>query len=360
MQLRRTPLHDRHVALGARMVPFGGWEMPVQYSSIVAEHKAVRENVGLFDVSHMGEFLVSGPGAAEFLARVVPANVLELEVGRVVYTQFTNAGGGVVDDLLIYRLADHHLLVVNASNIAKDWAHLEPLLPTSGVMMTNASERTALLALQGPRAAEVLAQCATPDPRLLPAFSVQQGQVLGADAVVSRTGYTGEDGFEIFVPSEDAGRVWERLLALGATPCGLGARDTLRLEAGLPLYGHEWDDTTTPVEASLAWTIKSKTEYLGRAEIDRQLAHGTRRRLLGLKMIGRAPAREGYEVFRDGQPIGKVCSGTLAPSLGYPIATAYLPADVPVGQILHVKIREQMAEAETVRLPFYRRPKRPS
>ncbi|MBU6427834.1 MAG: glycine cleavage system aminomethyltransferase GcvT [Cyanobacteria bacterium REEB65] len=355
--LKRTPLYDRHVALGARMVPFGGWDMPVQYSSIVAEHKAVREDVGLFDVSHMGEFLVSGPQAADFLARVVPGSVRELAVGRVIYTQFTNDRGGVVDDLLIYRLEDHYLLVVNASNISKDWQHLQLQLPATGVTLIDASDRTALLALQGPKAAELLAACASPDPRALAPFSLQQGQVLGSAAIVARTGYTGEDGFEIFVQPEHASAVWDGLLARGAQPCGLGARDTLRLEAGLPLYGHEWDDDTTPVEAGFAWTIKSKTDYLGKAPIDQQLAEGTKRRLAGIKMLGRAPAREGYDVFRGDRRIGAVCSGSVAPALGYPIATAYLPPDVAIGEIVHVQVRDQRLPAEIVKMPFYRRPK---
>lgn len=357
LQLKSTPLHGRHLALGARMVPFGGWDMPVQYSSIVAEHKAVREKVGAFDVSHMGEFLVSGPAAAEFLSRVVPGNVVDLAVGRVIYTQFTHAAGGVVDDLLIYRLQDHYLLVVNASNIAKDWQYLQLHLPSAGVMLTDASDRTALIALQGPQAALLLSTVASPDPRALPSFGVQQGQVQGVEAIVSRTGYTGEDGFEIFVSPDDAGRVWDGLLERGAAPCGLGARDTLRLEAGLPLYGHEWDDTTTPVEAGFAWTIKSTVSYLGKAAIDRQIEGQLDRRLVGLKMLGRAPAREGYDVLREGVVIGRVRSGTVAPSLGVPIATAYVPADVKTGDLLHVRIREQLAEAQVVKMPFYRRPK---
>lgn len=355
--LQRTPLHAQHVALGAKMVPFGGWDMPVQYTSLMAEHQAVRQEVGLFDVSHMGEFLVSGPEAATFLARVVPGNVLDLPIGRALYTQFTNEQGGVVDDLLIYRLQDHYLLVVNASNIGKDWEYLQPYLPASGVTMTNASDRTALLALQGPRAIALLAENSEPDPRPLTSFGLHQGKVLGKEAIVSRTGYTGEDGVEIFLSPEDAPSVWQGFIDRGAAPCGLGARDTLRLEAGLPLYGHEWNDETTPIEAGFSWTVKSKADYIGKAEIEHQLIDGPDKRLVGLKMLGKAPAREGYEVLRNGEPCGHIASGTFSPTLGYPIATAYVPAEIKNGETLEVKIRASLATAEVVKLPFYRRPK---
>ncbi|MBM3267281.1 MAG: glycine cleavage system aminomethyltransferase GcvT [Candidatus Sericytochromatia bacterium] len=351
----RTPLHARHVALGARLVPFAGYELPVQYASIVAEHQAVRQAAGLFDVSHMGEFLVSGPGAAAFLARAVPGDVLGMDVGKAIYTQFCNAAGGVVDDLLIYRLADHYLLVVNASNIAKDWEHLQSLSPPADATLIDASEKTALLALQGPRAAALLQPLADMDLSALKAFRLAQGQVAGRDAIVARTGYTGEDGFEIVLSGDDAGAVWDALVAAGATPCGLGARDTLRLEAGLPLYGHEWDDATSPVAAGFGWTIKSGAEYLGKAALARQIRDGTPLKLVGLRLLGKAPAREGYEVLRDAHVIGRVASGAPSPTLGHPIATAFVPADVAVGDRLTVRIRTIEAPAEVVKLPFYRR-----
>ena len=355
--LKRTQLHARHVAAGARMVPFAGWDMPVQYSSIVTEHLAVRQAAGLFDVSHMGEFIVSGPDAADFLARVVPGDVLGMDVHKAIYTQFTNERGGVVDDLLVYRLHHHYMLVVNASNIEKDWEHLVPLVPEKGVTLTNASDRTSLLALQGPKAAEIL-QCLTEvDLSAIKFFRLDQGLVAGRDAILARTGYTGEDGFEIVLHNDDVLAVWDALAEKGVPPVGLGARDTLRLEAGLPLYGHEWDDDTTPVEAGFGWTIKSQAQYLGRDVLDRQLSEGTSRKLVGLKMLGKAPAREGYEVLRGDTVIGRVASGAPAPALGYPIATAFVPADVNVGDQLHVRIRAALAPAEVVKLPFYRRPK---
>jgi aminomethyltransferase len=354
-QLKRSPLHARHVAAGARMVPFAGWDMPVQYTSIVAEHMAVRQAVGLFDVSHMGEFIASGPGAADFLASVVPGDVHGMDVGKAIYTQFTNERGGVVDDLLIYRLQDHFLLVVNASNIEKDWEHLQSHLPKSGVTLTDASERTALVALQGPKAADTLQAFTEVDVASIKFFRLAQGRVAGHDAIIARTGYTGEDGFEIALPADAANDVWDKLVAAGSLPCGLGARDTLRLEAGLPLYGHEWDDDTSPVEAGFAWTLKSQVYYLGRNVLDGQQAGGTSRKLVGLKMLGKAPAREGYEVLRGETVVGHVASGAPAPALGYPIATAYVPADVAIGETLNVRIRGSLAPAQVVKMPFYRR-----
>lgn len=356
--LKRTPLHGRHVAAGGRMVPFAGFDMPVQYGSIVSEHQAVRQAAGLFDVSHMGEFIVSGPGAADFLSRVVPGDILGMAVHQAIYTQFTNEHGGVVDDLLVYRLQDHYLLVVNAANIEKDWEHLVSLVPSSGVTLTNASDRTALLALQGPKAAEIL-QALTPVAlSAIGSFRLDQGLVAGRDAILARTGYTGEDGFELVLGGDDALAVWDALLEKGATPCGLGARDTLRLEAGLPLYGHELDDDTTPVEAGFGWTVKSKVDYLGKAVIDRQLREGTARKLVGLELLGKAPAREGYEVLRDEKTIvGHIASGAPSPTLGHPIATAFVPSDIGIGDLLHVRIRAALAPARVVKLPFYRRPR---
>lgn len=356
-QIKRTPLHARHIAAGGKMVLFAGWEMPVVYTSIVAEHMAVRQAVGLFDVSHMGEVLVSGPGAAAFLAQMVPGDVLGMPIGRAIYTQFTNLQGGVVDDLLIYRLTDHYLLVVNASNIDKDWEHFQRHLPSEGLTLINSSDRMALLALQGPQAAALLQKFTKTELGHVMPFFLVQGQLAGSDAIFARTGYTGEDGFEIVIDAAAAAVVWDILVEAGAMPCGLGARDTLRLEAGLPLYGHEWDDDTTPVEAGFGWTVKSQVPYLGKRVLDRQLAEGTTRKLVGLKMRGKAPAREGYEILRRDAVIGIVASGGPAPALGYPIATAFVPGDVVVGDELQVRIRNNLAPADVVSLPFYRRPK---
>lgn len=357
--LRHTPLHDRHVAMGARMVGFGGWSLPVQFTSIVTEHGAVRSGWGVFDVSHMGEFRVSGPEAREWLACLVPANLEALPVGRAVYTFFTRPTGGVVDDLIVYRFPDHFLLVVNASNRDKDWAWLQRHLPEAlgGVHLEDVSDQWALLAVQGPRAAAELSRLSDQSLDQVPSFGITTLHLAGVDCPAGRTGYTGEDGFEVLVPADKATSVWDVLVAEGAIPCGLGARDTLRLEAGLPLYGHEWDDDTSPLEAGFGWAIRNPGPYLGRDAHVRQKAEGTARRLRGLRLTERAPAREGYSISDEtGTIIGKVASGTYSPTLGHPVATAYLPSALEPGTVVSVRIRDRLVPAEVVALPFYRRP----
>ncbi len=359
--LKKTPLHAAHVALGARMVPFGGWDMPVQYSGIIEEHQAVRQNVGLFDVSHMGEFYVSGEGATTFLARMVPGDVVNLPVGKCVYTQFTRPNGGVVDDTIICRFADRFLVVVNASNIDKDWAWLSEHKPFD-VTLENYSDDTAMIAVQGPKAEALIRESSTPGIADLPFFGAALGKVLGVDVAVSRTGYTGEDGFEIYLPNHSAERLWHGLLEAGKSygirPAGLGARDTLRLEAGLPLYGHELNDETTPVESSLSWTVKSQADYLGKEVIERQKTEGTQKKLVGLTMQGKQIAREGYPVFAGDRQVGTVMSGAPSPTLGVPVATAFVASDVAQPEtILEVEIRGKRFPAKVGRTAFYRRPK---
>jgi aminomethyltransferase len=360
-ELKLTPLHAQHLALKARMVPFGGWEMPVQYAGILEEHQAVREAVGLFDVSHMGEFDVRGAGAARFLARMVPGDLLGLPVGKCLYTQFTRPSGGVVDDTIICRQADRYLVVVNASNIDKDWAWLSEHVPAD-VALTNRSAETAMIAVQGPKADALMRAIASPEIAALPFFGVTEGTVLGSPMTVSRTGYTGEDGFELYMPNADAERVWNGLLEAGQEygirPCGLGARDTLRLEAGLPLYGHELDDATSPIESSFAWTVKSTEDYLGRAVIERHKAEGVSKKLVGLKLLGKQIAREGYRVFAGEAEVGQVASGAPSPTLGHPIATAFVdPQQVKAGDTVDVEIRGKRFPAEVVKTTFYRRSK---
>lgn len=357
--LRHTPLHDRHVALGARMVGFGGWAMPVQYSSIMAEHQAVRGNWGIFDVSHMGEFRVSGPEAREWLSCLVPANLEALAVGHAVYTMFTRPTGGVVDDLIIYRFPDHLLLVVNAANRDKDWAWLQRHLPEANGQATleDVSDAWALIAVQGPAAARELSRLSGSDLTGVGSFGITTLRLADLDCPAGRTGYTGEDGFEVLVPADAATRVWDLLIAEGAVPCGLGARDTLRLEAGLPLYGHEWDDDTTPIEAGFGWAVRNPGPYLGRDVHVRQKGEGVVRRLRGLVLTDRAPAREGYAVVdQEGTVLGTVASGTFSPTLGHPVATAYLPATLPAGHEVSVRVRNRLVPARVVALPFYRRP----
>ncbi len=359
--LKRTSLHGEHVALGAKMVPFGGWDMPVQYSGILDEHQAVRQAAGLFDVSHMGEFRVRGAGAEAFVQHVVANDVAKLAPDQALYTQFTRPDGGTVDDLLVYRQPDGFLLVVNASNIAKDWDWLQAHKPAD-VSLTDESDATAMLALQGPKAETILAAIAeTPRPLTqLGSFRWVDGRVAGIDVRIARTGYTGEDGFEVFSAAEQGAALWRALLEAGKPhglkPAGLGARDTLRLEAGLPLYGHELTDEISPVMAGHGWSVKpQKGEFLGSDVLARHKAGEMARKVVGLQMNGRNIARQGYPVFAGDRRVGEVVSGTFSPTLQLPIATALVEADAAGGP-LAVEIRGQKHDATIVKLPFYRRP----
>ena len=359
-ELKRTPLYDEHVGLGARIVPFAGFAMPVQYpAGIVAEHRAVREAAGLFDVSHMGEFEVRGPDALAFVSYLTTNDPSALAVGQAQYTFFCKENGGIVDDLLVYRFEDRYMLVVNAANIAKDWAWCHRFAGRFRVTLADRSDATALLALQGPRAEEILALCTDAELAALRSYRFLEARVAGRRAVVSRTGYTGEDGFELYVAAEDAVAVWRALLEAGAPrglqPAGLGARDTLRLEAGYPLYGNDIDETTTPLEANLGRFVKfEKGEFVGRAALERQRREGVRDLLVGFELLGRGVPRPGYEVRLFGVPRGTVRSGTLGPTLGKGIGTVYLPADTTPGAPVEVVIRGNAIPGMVVRLPFYR------
>ncbi|HTR03846.1 MAG TPA: glycine cleavage system aminomethyltransferase GcvT [Thermoanaerobaculia bacterium] len=358
--LRRTPLYDVHRELGAKLIDFGGWEMPVQYSGILEEHRAVRERVGLFDVSHMGEFDVEGPGAFAFLQRVTPNDVARLADGRVHYSAFLTEKGTFVDDLLVYRrAADRYLLVVNAGNTPKDFAWAKDHAG-SDMRLADRSSDWALIAVQGPKAAALLARTASPDPSDLPYYGFREGKVLGAPALVSRTGYTGEDGFEVYCRPEDAPRLFRELLAAGkadgALPCGLGARDTLRLEAKMALYGNDIDDTVTAYEADLGWIVKpDKGDFIGRDALLAQKAAGLPRRLVGFEMVDRGIGRHGYPA-KTAAGAGLVTSGTHSPTLGKPIGLALLPAAATaVGTDFSVEIRGRDAAARVVPTPFYKR-----
>jgi aminomethyltransferase len=363
--LKRTPLHDIHVALGGKIVPFAGYEMPVQYpSGITAEHKAVRERAGLFDVSHMGEFIVKGPGAVDFVNSVTTNNAAALEVGQVQYSALLNARGTFVDDCLVYRFADHVMMVVNASNAVKDWAHILPNASNFDVAMTDASDETALLALQGPMAQQVLQPFTDIDLEPIGYYHFATGSVAGVPGVtVSRTGYTGEDGFELYAASESAEALWHALLAAGASeglvPAGLAARDTLRLEAKMALYGNDIDDTTTVLEADLGWIVKlEKGEFLGRDALVQQKAEGLTRKLVGFETEGRAVARHGYEAQHGGRAVGTVTSGSFAPFLKKNIGLAYLPLALEApGTRFDVVIRGRPEAAVVVPTPFYKRPR---
>jgi aminomethyltransferase len=356
--LKRTPLHDVHVALGGKIVPFAGYEMPVQYpTGITAEHKAVRERAGLFDVSHMGEFIIRGPGAVDFVNRVTTNNVAALEVGQVQYSALLNERGTFVDDCLVYRAADHVMMVVNASNAARDWTHILPNARGFEVEMTDASDETALLALQGPMAQQVLQPFTDIDLEPIKYYHFAVGSVAGVPGVtVSRTGYTGEDGFELYFPNPHATTIWKALTSDGrVTPAGLGARDSLRLEMGMALYGNDIDDTVTPLEANLAWIVKlPKGEFTGRDALVRQKSEGVRRRLVGFTSSEKVFPRHGYPVFCNDAPSGVVCSGTMSPSLNIPIGTCYLPAgSTAEGSSLEIDVRGKRVPASVVKMPFY-------
>jgi aminomethyltransferase len=359
--LKRTPLYDLHRSLGAKLIDFGGWEMPVQYAGILEEHRAVREAVGLFDVSHMGELLVSGPDALSVVQRLTCNDVGKLADGRIHYSAFLTEKGTFVDDLLVYRqAADAYLLVVNASNTPKDFAWAKA--GASGrVRVEDHSDRYGLIAVQGPKASALMSRLCEPDPSDLPYYGFRDTSVCGAGALVSRTGYTGEDGFEIYCPPENAEPIFRKLLEEGrpegAVPCGLGARDTLRLEAKMALYGNDIDDTVTAWEADLGWIVKmAKGDFIGREALAAQKQAGVARRLVGFEMVDRGIARHGYPATTAAGP-GVVTSGTHSPTLGKPIGLAILPAaSTGVGTEFQVDIRGRAAKARVVPTPFYKKP----
>jgi glycine cleavage system T protein (aminomethyltransferase) len=364
-RLLETPLRREHVALGARMVPFAGYDMPVQYpAGIIAEHNWTRESAGLFDVSHMGQALLVGPdhaATARALERLVPADILNLQPGQQRYTQLLTEDGGILDDLMVTRPADAAedgklLLVVNASTKEADYRHIGALLPAA-VMLVRLDDR-ALLALQGPRAAAVLARHA-PEAAALAFMTARRMRVAGHEAHVSRSGYTGEDGFEISVPAERAAALWRLLVGDSSVkPVGLGARDSLRLEAGLCLYGHDIDVTTSPVEAGLAWSIQKRRRqdggFAGAARVLRELADGPARLRVGILPDGRVPAREGTPITApDGAPLGTVTSGGFGPTVGRPIAMGYVArAAAAAGTALHLTVRGKPLPAGVAALPF--------
>jgi aminomethyltransferase len=362
--LKRTAFHSLHASLGAKLVPFAGYEMPVQYpAGITAEHKAVRERAGLFDVSHMGEFLVTGAQAVEFVNHVTTNNVAALVVGQVQYSTILNERGTIEDDCLVYRFADHLMMVVNASNAAKDLAHVSRYASAFDVAIEDVSEQMSLLALQGPQAAAVLRGLTDVDLDAIKYYHFAVGTVAGVpNVIVSRTGYTGEDGFELYFDSALANgdaptTIWNALVAdERVTPAGLGSRDSLRLEMGMALYGNDIDDTTTPLEAGLAWLVKiPKGDFVGRDALVRQKEAGIPRKLVAFTTSERAFPRHGYPVFFDGEPQGEVRSGTMSPSLGIPIGTCYLPtAAAKEGTAFEIEIRGKRVPATVVKAPFYK------
>ncbi len=363
MSLLRTPLYSLSLELNARMTEFSGWEMPVQYSGIKQEHQAVRQQAGMFDISHMGKFALQGVDLIDQLQGLVPSDLSRLQVGQAQYTVLLNPEGGIVDDLIVYYQGidaagqQRVFTIVNAATTDKDkaWllAHLDPQKTT----FQDVSRDKALIAVQGPEAVAKLQTLVQEDLAQVKRYWHLEGTILGKPAFLARTGYTGEDGFEVMVDPEVGQAVWRSLLDLGVTPCGLGARDTLRLEAAMALYGQDISDTTTPLEGGLGWLVHldRKGEFIGRSVLEQQKQEGVKRRLVGLQMQGRNIARHDYPVLHEGKSVGIVTSGTLSPTLGYAIALAYVPVDLAkVGTSLEVEIRGKAYPAEVVKRPFYK------
>ena len=358
--LKRTSLYDRHVAAGGKIVPFAGFEMPVQYQTgIIAEHTAVRETAGLFDVSHMGEFIVRGPQALDLVQYITVNDASKIEIGQAQYSAMCLESGGVIDDLLIYRFSDRFMLVVNAANRAKDLEWIQQRADTFDVELEDASEATALIALQGPAAREILQPLTNPDVDSIEYYRFSEGEVANVPAVVSGTGYTGEDGFELYTAAEDAPQMWDALLLAGSpqglVPAGLGARDSLRLEMGYSLYGNDLDENHTTLESGLGWITKlDNGDFVGRDALAAQKKNGVARRLVGMRVEGRAFPRPGYPILSNGEAVGRITSGTISPSLGEGIALGYVPSEMAkVDTVLQVDVRGRPAEVHVQRLPFY-------
>ena len=358
--VKETYLHDKHVALGAKMVDFAGWHMPVQYSSIIEEHKTVRENVGLFDVSHMGEVFVSGKDATAFLNKVVPQDIEKLDYEKAVYCQLPNKNGGLIDDLIIYKLGiEYYLVICNASRIDEDLNWLVRNKRGMNVKIDNQSHNYSLLAIQGPRAIDLVRKMGYNIPSQQ-SFTIKPAVIEGIKLLASRTGYTGEDGFELLVENEYSEFLWDKILEegkeYGIKPIGLGARDTLRLEAALHLYGNDLDESTTPVEAGLSWSIPKdkRTDYNGKEIIMSQIANGVSKKLIGLTMLDKNIARHGYEVYYNGEKVGHITSGCVSPSTGKNIALAYVKniKEICPDAVIQVMIREKLHDAKVTKRPF--------
>ena len=363
MSLSRTPLYPLSLELNARMTEFSGWEMPVQYSGIKQEHQAVRRQAGMFDISHMGKFKLQGADLVDQLQGLVPSDLSRLQTGQAQYTVLLNLEGGIVDDLIVYYQGvdaegqQQVFIIVNAATTDKDKAWLLAHLDQTQTMFQDVSRDKALIAVQGPEAVAKLQTLVQEDLAQVKRYWHLQGTILGKPAFLARTGYTGEDGFEVLVDPEVGQAVWRSLLDLGVTPCGLGARDTLRLEAAMALYGQDISDTTTPLEGGLGWLVHldRKGAFIGRSVLEQQKQDGVKRRLVGLQMQGRHIARHNYPVLHQGKSVGIVTSGTLSPTLGYAIALAYVPTDLAkAGTSLEIEIRGKVYPAEVVKRPFYK------
>lgn len=367
--MKRTPIYEEHIKLGAKMVPFAGWEMPLQYGSIIEEHQTVRNKVGVFDVSHMGEIFVRGQEALDFLQKLVPQDISKLFTGKAVYCQLINKSAGIIDDLIIYKLEDieeyqNYLLIVNASRIEEDldWIEFNKKDGNYDVEIDNQSDNMTLLSVQGPLASDLVQDLGLEKDAQPIKFTIKQARLDSLDVLISRTGYTGEDGFEILVKNQDATKLWQEILAKGEKyeikPIGLAARDTLRMEASMLLYGQDMDDKTTPPEASLSWSIPPNKEedYFGKEIILSQIESKKMSKVLvGFRMIGNAIPRHNYEIYKDNEKVGVVTSGGIAPALKFNIGLGYVNSNVPtsIGTKLDIKVRDKFCPAEIVKRPFY-------
>ncbi|WP_276498054.1 glycine cleavage system aminomethyltransferase GcvT [Pontibacter litorisediminis] len=362
MELKKIALNDVHEALGAKMVPFAGYNMPVRYSSDIEEHKTVREAVGIFDVSHMGEFMLRGPKALDLIQRVTSNDASKLADEKIQYSCLPNEDGGIVDDLLVYRFSEEeYMLVVNASNIDKDWNWISKY-NTEGVEMENISDNISLFAVQGPKAAEALQSLTKVDLASMVYYTFEKGEFAGAqDVIISATGYTGAGGFEIYVKNEDARKVFDAIMeagkAFGIKPIGLGARDTLRLEMGFCLYGNDIDDTTSPLEAGLGWITKFDKDFVNAENLKTQKEQGVSRKLIAFEMLEKAIPRAHYEIVNaEGEKIGEVTSGTMSPSLGKGIGLGYVTKDFSkAGSEIFIRVRNKDMKAQVVKLPFVKK-----
>lgn len=357
--MKKTALYDKHVSLGAKIVPFAGFDMPVQYSGVTEEHFAVREKAGLFDVSHMGQFFIEGAGAKDLLQYVTTNNVDVLENGKAQYSCLPNENGGIVDDLIVYKMEhDKYFVVVNASNIDKDWDHISKY-NTFGAKMINASDEMSLLAVQGPKATEILQKITETNLSEIPYYHFTVGSVAGvSDVIISNTGYTGSGGFEIYFKNENAEKLWDAIIEAGAEegiiPCGLAARDTLRLEKGFCLYGMDIDDTTSPIEAGLGWITKFDKDFVSKDTFAKQKEEGVTRKLVGFELTDKGVPRHDYPVVdAEGNVIGKVTSGTQSPMKKIGLGIAYV--DKPhfkLGTEIFIQVRNKNIPAKVVKMPF--------
>jgi len=361
--IARSPLFTVIQELQGRFTSFGGWEMPLQFSGITVEHQAVRNAAGMFDISHMGKFILEGKNLISQLQRLVPSDLSRLQPSQAQYTVLLNPQAGIIDDIIFYYQGEDNtglqkgFIIANAATTAKDKAWLLEHLDTKQVEFQDLSTQKILLAVQGPKATEILQKLVDQDLTSVKAFGHLDATVLGKPAFLARTGYTGEDGFEVMVEPTLGIELWQNLIATGVVPCGLGARDTLRLEAAMALYGQDIDDTTTPLEAALGWLVHfdTKGDFIGREVLEQQKTSGVQRKLVGLQMPGRNIARHGYSVLSDDNQVGEITSGTLSPTLGYPIALAYVPPKLAsLGNQLEVEIRGKTYPATIVKRPFYR------